>query len=180
MSKTAHEVLSELATFLTDPDTNRTERKKVWDVLTALRGPDILSESYYGPGKVKRATTGLVRYAFLLLGKFPVKGIMIGSEDGMFHTLSPEGDMIFEQQKFNETFWHGKLHGSIFNADMQELVEERKKLPPVEKEQGPAWRVYIDKLRRGEVNPLDHFAIHAQRAFRALGLKWDEKNPWAA
>lgn len=96
------------------------EAEQLWDVLTALRGPD--NED----GDVKLATTEVIRWHFL--GKAPDMTSFSGS------FIAP--DSI------------GSMH----------------------------MRVYLEANKWYATPSNGHFLGHAMRAFKALGLKWDEVN----
>jgi hypothetical protein len=57
--RTHKQVFVALQKFFHDPKILSTEKIKVWNVLTALRGPDIYSSS------LKKATTAVIRQHFL-------------------------------------------------------------------------------------------------------------------
>ena len=66
--KTCRGMLNQISRFLRDDSqVLKGERKKLWEVLTALRGPDY-GESY----NTKRATTAVIRYH--ALGSSAVRG----------------------------------------------------------------------------------------------------------
>lgn len=54
--KTCRQMLDEISAFLSNPDVKDLEKHRLWDVLSALRGPDSYNEDY------KNASTCLIRY----------------------------------------------------------------------------------------------------------------------
>ncbi len=79
--KTAKEFLSRFTRFMADPEICQGEKKALWDILTALRGPDQSafarssdgSRSVIDSDTVKDATTAVVRDA---LGLTPLRGLV--------------------------------------------------------------------------------------------------------
>jgi hypothetical protein len=70
--QTMHEALFVIQKFFEDKNIDFYEKKKLWDVLTALRGPDD------GNDYSKNATTGVVRYYALgpILNEDPIGAVV--------------------------------------------------------------------------------------------------------
>lgn len=105
------EMLQMIRSFLDSPIVQHNDQSDVWDVLTALRGPDS------GEYRIKIATTCVIR-----------------------HTL----------------MGHNQLFGYDINPDSDSLASIRISL--------------------NEEGGLNHFVLHAKRAFEALGLTWTIAN----
>lgn len=112
MTLTAEEMLNNLRTFFRDATIPECE--KLWDVLTALRGPDYVGGD---ESQIKSATTSVIR------------------------------EKVFTERSRVHEF-------AIILKDEEDYILVRKTLPHHD----------------------DHFVHHARRAFRALGMRWDELN----
>lgn len=108
-------LVKDIVEFLTTDIDCHPERSELWDILTALRGPDFSDWN----GETKAATTAVIRYK-------------LGLRDGE------------------------NAAGAICEPDSPKKVEFRKNLIV----SGASW----------------HFVSHAQNAFNALDLKWNELN----
>lgn len=117
--------------FLLDDSIGVADRRRAWDVLSALRGPD------NGSGKLKTATTAVIRSSFF--GKharacFPHVGAHVDPGTGFVAVL-----------------------GVQVSRDTVASVGHR---------------VGLSANEYGS-----HFVHHAEKAFGALGLGWDRRNP---
>ena len=71
-------LLKRIASFLAKDSRPAGDAKKMWDVLSALRGPDIMDHWYdpdaIGGDPIKAATTGVIRNALGLPSQIPMQG----------------------------------------------------------------------------------------------------------
>jgi hypothetical protein len=127
------------------------EAKNLWNLVTALRGPDIIhpitcncgQASSLSSYELKFGATAVIRYHFLKASGREPANVM----------TSP-----------NIPAPSGSLHGSWYQADSEEALSYRQKLD----------HIYICGVITGD-NP-KHFRTHARLAFDTLNLGWNVVN----
>lgn len=109
--KTASRMLQSIGSYLGDSAVPKEERKKVWDVLVALRGPD------NNDLVAKRAMTGPIRYALFgkISSKFARKSVLSNKDTAEFKAMRDQNKFKASQPK------HFRRHAALaFKAlDMQ-------------------------------------------------------------
>lgn len=66
-----------------EPFVEDQDRRRFWDILSALRGPDYPDGIGFPVDAIKQATTAIIRWHFFLEGGFTVQELMESSNDGV-------------------------------------------------------------------------------------------------
>lgn len=123
MIKNADQMFLALRQFLTNDEIDSEERRNVWDVLTALRGPD--NESLYD---IKQNATTVLRYA--LLGK---EGYSLPLGADVFADSDHKSKRRTELEKDADNFHFYNHLKRGFNALSLKWNEENKEVPTFRK-----------------------------------------------
>jgi hypothetical protein len=126
--------------------------QKLWDILTALRGPDI-EDDYTAAASLKSCTTSVIRWRLYSLSAPGLQSLAIGRSKA---ALSYARGMT--------------INGAFLQPDSIQLLNKRLTFGVPDEEN------YRLKPQQSGDRTF-HFLFHAFEAFKALDMKWDQVNP---